>query len=298
MTPAEALAQLASGCGIEGRPHATVMHRLRHSLLADSWLVEWAGERAVLRIDQPAAAAMGLDRAEEFARLQAVAAAGLGPAPIAADPGRGLLLRRHVEGSVWKCANLRQAAKLERVAALLREVHSAQIAAPPVDLGAAVDRYAGLAGAGSAGLASTTRGLLASCRDPQAPLVFCHNDPVSGNFVAGPEPAPGSSSSSSLGPSSGPDSSSDPGPGPGSAQKPTPQLWLIDWEYSGFNEFWFDLAVVIGHHELSTPLAQAFLKAYLGCLPSAAEQQRLAGWVAFYVSLSRLWSAALITPSS
>ncbi len=146
------------------------------------------------------------------------------------------------------------------------------------------------------GLASTTRSLLASCRDPQAPLVFCHNDPVADNFVAVPEPGPGSSSSSSLGPSSGPDSGSDPGPCPASAQMPTPQLWLIDWEYSGFNEFWFDLAVVIGHHQLSMPLAQAFLKAYLGRLPSAAEQQRLAGWVAFYVSLSRLWSAALITP--
>ena len=112
--------------------------------------------------------------------------------------------------------------------------------------------------------------------------------------MAGPDP--GCGAGPGYGPGYGPDAG--PSPCPTSAQKATPRLWLIDWEYSGFNEFWFDLAVVIGHHELSMPLAQAFLKAYFGRLPSAAEQQRLAGWVAFYVSLSRLWSAALITPGS
>lgn len=276
MTAAEALAQLATKCGVEGATHARLIQPLRHSSLADSWLVEWAGERAVLRIDQPAAAAMGLDRAAEFARLEAVAAVGLGPSPIAADPERGLLLRRHVEGSVWQTTDLHQAANLERIAGLLRQVHSAQIAAPVLDLGAAVSRYADLAGPGSAGLAETARSRLANCQDPRAPRVFCHNDPVAGNFVAG----------------------LDPGPGPSPGQRATDQLWLIDWEYSGFNEFWFDLAVVLGHHELSAPLAQGFLKAYFGRPPTAAEEQRLAGWGTFYVSLSRLWSAALITPGS
>ena len=176
LTAAEALAHLVAGCSVEGTTHAKVIHPLRRSPLADSWLVEWAGERAVLRIDQPAAAAMGLDRAAEFARLEAVATAGLGPAPIAADPARGLLLRRHIEGNVWQTADMHQAAKLEQAAGLLRQVHSAQIAAPALDLGAAVNRYADLAGPGSTELAHTARSLLASCRDPQAPLVFCHND--------------------------------------------------------------------------------------------------------------------------
>jgi hypothetical protein len=273
MTPEAALAHLVAACSVAGATHAKLIRRLRCSPLAESWLVEWAGARAVLRIDQPAAAAMGLDRAAEFERLQAVAAAGLGLAPIAVDPERGLLLRWYIEGSVWQAEDLRQAAKLEAIAGLLLQVHSAQIVAPPLDLGAAVDRYAGLAGPGSAGLAATTRSLLTNCRDLQAPLVFCHNDPVIGNFVAG----------------------ADAGPGPGAGQETAGTLWLIDWEYSGFNEFWFDLAVVCGHHELPAALAGTFLRGYFRRPATAAELQRLAGWRTFYTSLARLWAAALNT---
>jgi thiamine kinase-like enzyme len=243
----------------------TVLHPLRHGPLADSWLVEVAGERAVLRIDQPAAAAMGLDRAAEFARLKVVAAAGLGPAPIAADPGRGLLLRRYIEGSVWQPGDLQQPARLAQAAILLRNAHSVAIERPSpdlvLDLAAAVERYAGLAGQEGARLAETTRHLLASCQDPGARRVFCHNDPVADNFVAGPGPAG--------------------------------RLWLIDWEYSGFNEFWFDLAVVVTHHALPPLLARDFLGAYLGHPPTGAELHRLAAWCSFYASFAELWFVTL-----
>lgn len=261
MTPEVALAALHID-------DSRLIRALACSPLAQSWLVECAGERAVLRIDRPAAAAMGLDRAAEFAHLVAVASAGLGLPPIAADPVRGLLLRRHIEGRAWQAADLSQVAKLEEAAALLRRVHFAQIDAPALDLGAAVERYADLAGAGSTGLAEAARTRLERCRDPQAPLVFCHNDPVADNFVAGPgEP------------------------------EAAGQLWLIDWEYSGFNEFWFDLAVVVRHHELSSPLAGDFLEAYLGRPATEAEGQRLTDWCTFYSSLARLWAAALKTYS-
>lgn len=262
MTPEAALALLRA-------KDAAVLHPLRHGPLADSWLVEVAGERAVLRIDRAAAAAMGLDRAAEFARLKVVAGAGLGPAPMAADPGRGLLLRRHVEGSVWQPADLQEPARLAQAAILLRNAHSVDIETPSpglaLDLAAAVERYAGLAGQGGAGLADTTRRLLASCQDPGARQVFCHNDPVADNFVAGPGPAG--------------------------------RLWLIDWEYSGFNEFWFDLAVVVAHHELPPALARDFLGAYLGRPPTAAELQRLAAWCSFYANFAELWFMTLATYS-
>lgn len=271
LTPAEALAQLVADCGVAGVRPAKLLHSLRHSPLADSWLVAVAGERAVLRIDRPAAAAMGLNRATEFACLKAVAAAGLGPAPIAADPSRGLLLRRHVEGSAWQPADLHQPANLARVAILLRDAHSTPIAVPAtdlapdldlnLDLGQAIERYAGLAGQGAAPLAATARRLLARCQDSQATRVFCHNDPVADNFVA----APGGAG----------------------------RLWLIDWEYSGFNEFWFDLAVVVAHHELPAALAGDFLGAWLGRPATTAELRRLARWCDFYASFARLWFMAL-----
>lgn len=258
MTPTEALTRLLSGHAEAGARRTRLLQPLHLGPLAHSWLLEYGDEQAVLRIDQPAAAAMGLDRAAEFAQLAAVAAAGFGPAPIAVDAAQGLLLRPHVVGRAWQAADLGQAANLQRAAALLRRVHGAQIDAPPLDLQAAIDRYARLAGSSAADQAETCRVLLARCRDPRAPLVFCHNDPVAGNFVA----AHGT-------------------------------LSLIDWEYSGFNELWFDLAVVSGQHDLPAPLVHGLLEAYLWRPPTAADSETLARWVIFYRGLVSLWQSAL-----
>ena len=259
MTPTEALTRLLSGPAHAGARRTRLLCPLHLGPLAHSWLLEYGDEQAVLRIDQPASKTLGLDRAAEFARLAAIAAAGLGPPPIAVDAAQGLLLRRHVAGRAWQAAELGQSVNLQRAAALLRRVHAAQIDAPPLDLRAAIDRYARLAGPAAAVQAETCRALLARCQDPRAPLVFCHNDPVAGNFVT----APGA-------------------------------LCLIDWEYSGFNEFWFDLAVVSGQHELPETGVRGMLAAYLQRPPTAADCETLARWVTFYRSLVSLWQSALI----
>jgi aminoglycoside phosphotransferase (APT) family kinase protein len=261
VTPAEALTRLLSRQTQAGAGCSRLLRPLHLGPLAHSWLVELAGDQqAVLRIDQPAAKALGLDRAAEFARLAAIAAAGLGPSPIAVDAAQGLLLRPHVDGRAWQAADLGQLASLQSAAALLRRVHGASIDAPSLDLQAAISRYARLAGPQAAAQAETCRSLLSLCRDPQAPLVFCHNDPVAGNFVMA---------------SGG--------------------LCLIDWEYAGANEFWFDLAVVVAHHELPAPLARDLLAAYLGRLPTESELQRLANWCGFYAGFARLWFMTFAT---
>jgi aminoglycoside phosphotransferase (APT) family kinase protein len=258
VTPAEALTRLLSGNAESVARRTRLLRPLHLGPLAHSWLLEYGNEQAVLRIDQPAAKSLGLDRAAEFARLEAVAAAGLGPRPIAVDAAQGLLLRPYVAGRTWQDADLGQVANLQRTAALLRRVHSAHIDAPPLDLQAAISRYARLAGPHAAVQAGTCRALLARCQDPRAPLVFCHNDPVAGNFVM----APGA-------------------------------LWLIDWEYSGFNEFWFDLAVVSGQHDLPERGVRGLLEAYLRHPPTAADSETLARWVSFYRGLVSLWQSAL-----
>jgi thiamine kinase len=66
-------------------------------------------------------------------------------------------------------------------------------------------------------------------------------------------------------------------------------LKLIDWEYAGLGDPWFDLALVIEHHGLSEQLESGFVQAYLRRPPRAAELQRLAGWRRFYAALLSLW---------
>ncbi|MBL8225634.1 MAG: hypothetical protein JNM50_09905, partial [Chromatiales bacterium] len=100
MTPAHALELL--GRRLRGRPVL-----LRDGPLAMSWRVQLPGEgMAVLRVDHGAAplsraTALGLDRALEYRLLGQLAPVGLAPAPLAADPGRGLLLRAWVPGPTW-----------------------------------------------------------------------------------------------------------------------------------------------------------------------------------------------------
>jgi thiamine kinase-like enzyme len=178
------------------------------------------------------------------------------------DAARGLLLRPHVAGCAWQAADLGEKANLQGAAALLRRVHAARIDAPPLELQAAISRYAQLAGPQAAAQAETCRALLARCQDPRALRVFCHNDPVAGNFVT----APGA-------------------------------LWLIDWEYSGFNEFWFDLAVVSVQHALPEPRVRDLLEAYFQRPPTASDCTTLARWADFYRGLVSLWQNALPVPA-
>ena len=67
-------------------------------------------------------------------------------------------------------------------------------------------------------------------------------------------------------------------------------LVLIDWEYAGIGDPYFDLAVVVRHHGLGDALTQRFLAVYLGRAPDQPEQARLATQCDFYGCLLALWN--------
>ena len=48
------------------------------------------------------------------------------------------------------------------------------------------------------------------------------------------------------------------------------RLWLIDWDYAGFNSPLFDLANLSCNNGLDTALDHALLTRYFGCAPDAA----------------------------
>jgi thiamine kinase-like enzyme len=67
-------------------------------------------------------------------------------------------------------------------------------------------------------------------------------------------------------------------------------LALIDWEYAGMGDPFFDLAIVVQHHELEENLARHFLAAYLQHQPDEKELERLAKQRRFYKALLNLWN--------
>lgn len=218
------------------------------------------GRQAVLRVDGPGAAQLGLDRAAEVAVLGAVAAAGLGPACLASDLAAGTLLTTWLPGRPLTGADLRDPAHLVRAADLLSGLHALPATGPVLDLPVAVDRYARLAGAGAAELAEATRAALRDCRaDGRETTCLCHNDPTPGNFIAGEDG----------------------------------RLWLIDWEYAALGDPAFDLAGLAEGAALDRAADDVLLAAYFRRPATAPERGLHRRWRRLAGLLAALWSAAL-----
>ena len=242
---------------IPGLAGARVRERLADGPTNASYLVEQAGERFVLRLDKPEAAVLGLDRANERRVCEAIAAAGLGPAYLHFDAAAGVCLRPWLEGRSLHPDDLRDRGVLQRLAAALRQLHGLAPLGATFDPLAAARRYAeqlGTPGAGS--LAARAAELSAGLQAHAPPPVLCHNDLVCENVLLTA--------------------------GQG--------LLLIDWEYAAVGDPWFDLAVVVRHHELGEALAGYFLEAYLQRPPTARESHRLSRQCAFYGCLLELWN--------
>jgi thiamine kinase-like enzyme len=234
-----------------------VLQRLSDGPTNTSYLIEQAGERFVLRLDKAEAAALGLDRQNERAVCAAVAAAGLAPAYRHFDPAAGICLRPFVAGRSLQRADLEDRAILQRLAAALRSLHGlAAVGAAFAPL-AAVRRYAAQLGTlGAAALAERAAELHAELELNPTLSALCHNDLVCENAVL----AEGQC------------------------------LQLIDWEYAGVGDPYFDLAVVVCHHELGDALAAYFLEAYLQRPPAPGELRHLFRQCAFYACLLELWN--------
>ena len=112
--------------------------------------------------------------------------AGFAPQPIALIRGPpAILVTRFAPGEAWSAADLRDPARLERLAELLRRLHEARLPGPELDLGEACARYAARArtpgeqGAGKPRHASSC----AQCEEEGGSRCLCHNDPLPANVV-------------------------------------------------------------------------------------------------------------------
>lgn len=237
---------------------ARVLRTLHAGPIKTSYLVQQGAQRYVLRVDEPAARAMGLDREAEFANLQLAWRAGLAPEPVAWRGGeRALLLTRYAPGRAWRGSDLRQSARLKQLAAQLRRLHALPETGPALDLEQALAGYARRAGGRAAHeLAIRAGRLLARSGLGQGDLAFCHNDPIAGNVVG------------------------------------FRRILLIDWEYSARGDPLFDLAVVIRHHRLPARMAARFAMDYFG-RGAPVPWERLQGACRVYDQVLDLWRLAL-----
>jgi len=222
-----------------------------------SYLLEQAGAQYVLRLDKPDATKLGLNRSNEKQVCKVVADAGLAPAPLYFDPQAGIYLRRYLPGRSWVDSDLDNPENVERLARLLGELHGLAPVGARFEPLTAARRYAEQLGSEqSRSILSRAEKLAQQLAADSTAPALCHNDLVCQNVLEGE------------------------------------RLMLIDWEYAGIGDPYFDLAVVVRHHDLGSKSAHDFLDAYLGRSASASEFKHLELQCVFYECLLKLWEMA------
>jgi len=179
----------------------------------------------------------GILRSTELAASRAAAAAGISPSVLHAESG--VLVLAFIEGKTLSPQDVREPVRLTRIAALLRRVHTevvAHLRGPMLAFNVFQvlrDYAAELRQRQSVHLPSLPALLAhteALARDlGRVDLVFSHNDLLAANLI-------------------------DDGT----------RLWLIDWDYAGFNSPLFDLGGVCSNNDLDAEQTEALLMAYHG----------------------------------
>lgn len=256
MSPADVAAALP---GIDvGRIES--IERLKHGLTNESWLVRTQRDALVIRCSNSAEESLQINRASEAAILAAVARAGIGPEVIRCDPAQHILVTRYA-GSTWSDSDAVKSENIQRIAGLLRRLHGLPppAGAQHVDLEAAVDGYLNTLDAHGTPYAIATPALRRRAREIAATLqqdastCLCHNDIHALNII-------------------------DDG-----------TLRLIDWEYAGLGERFFDLASLCVYHRYDRQQREQLLLAYAdrnqAAQPDAQQLHRLelACWLFDYV---------------
>ena len=227
---------LARAAGLSCWRGAVAPRPLGGGITNTNFVVEDRIERFVVRIgdDIPV---HGVMRFNELAAARAAHAAGLSPEVVHAEPGAFVM--RFVEGRTLAPEDVRRPENLARIVELVRRCHREL---PRHYRGPALvfwvfhvlRDYAHTLEAGASRVVSELPRLMAVAERLEAAvgpveIVFGHNDLLAANFVDDGD-----------------------------------RLWLIDWDYAGFNSPLFDLANLASNNQLTPDQEAALLQAYFG----------------------------------
>ena len=196
--------------------------------------VEVGGEVFVLRVAGRDTDLLGIDRSVELAATRAAAERGIGPEVVEFVEPEGWLVTRFISGATPPLEHMRDAAMLERVASALRAFHDGPAIPGTFDSFRVVEAYRETALARGGAIpdsyekAHGIAGQIERRRGGTAP-VPCHNDLLNANFLDDGE-----------------------------------RLRIVDWEYAGMGDRFFDLANFSINHELDVEGCATLLTAYFG----------------------------------
>jgi thiamine kinase-like enzyme len=192
------------------------------------------GEAYVLRIGGKDTELLGIDRHAEHAAANAAAAVGVGPEVVAFVEPEGYLVTRFVEGDPVPPAELRRPDALRETATLLRRVHEGPAFPARFDPFRVVEAYHATALTHGVQVPAEYEAAKARADEIERKLGPrqehpCHNDLLNANFIRSPE-----------------------------------GIRIVDWEYAGMGDRFFDLANFAVNHDLTADDEVLLLDAYFG----------------------------------
>lgn len=200
-----------------------------------NYRVRFAGSDVVVRLPGKDTALLEIDRGAERAAGEMAARAGVGPAVVAMLEDPPCLVTQFVVGEPMSAEELREPGALVEVAAALRTLHACEERLPVEFSGfRIVETYAArMAGRGAEVPSSYEWAMAAAHRieaaltGPEHEPVPCHNDLLAANFIRSPQ-----------------------------------GVRIVDWEYAGMNDRYFDLGNFAVNNELDEAQEAELLSAY------------------------------------
>jgi thiamine kinase-like enzyme len=223
-----ALIPRLSGKDVKVRP-------LKGGLTNRNYRLDCEGERFVLRVMGDNSRLLGIDRMAEHSCLQAAHAIGIGPEVIAFFANQGVLVTRFVTGKVLGPEALKNPAIMLRTVQSLRRYHEKSEATGRFSAFETVRRYYARGHKCEVCFPRNIKRALEILhsieKETGAPdyLRACHNDLLPSNLVA--------------------------------HQK---KVWIIDWEYGGQGDLFFDLGNLAANSLFDDEQEAVLLKYYFG----------------------------------
>jgi thiamine kinase-like enzyme len=229
MDPEGIAARLWPGARVEIAP-------LGGGITNRNFKVTTGGEAFVLRIAGKDTELLGIDRSDEHEASLAAWRAGVGPEVVAFLESEDCLVTRFIDGVAIPPEEMRRPESIVRVAEALRRVHEGMSIPGRFDAFRIVELYRETAEARGVRMPdgyAWAKGIADTIERARGapPLRPCHNDLLNANFIA--------------------DGGS---------------IRIVDWEYAGMGDVFFDLANFSVNHELAEDGNRALLEAYFGSL--------------------------------
>lgn len=217
------------------RSRARVVEPLEGGITNRNYRVTFDDGSFVVRAPGKDTELLGIDRVHEREAASRAAELGVGPEVVFFVQPEGSLVTRFVEGE--PAPGLTHGPQLDAAASLLRQFHESAPITPVFDWYRVPQDYAATARAHDVvvpdayerAMAVAERVRAAFGRDAEAPCP-CHNDLLPANFLVRPDGG----------------------------------LCLLDWEYAGMNDRYFDLGNFAVNNELDSAGEEALVVAYFG----------------------------------